>query len=89
VVLGLPAAPFPTEINADTQEDNGSELKKRKRMLALQNGDAFAAEGDVGNFVIGPNVSHGRDTKMNVIVDPIADEQIVVAGPDDQACLDK
>jgi len=89
VVLGLPASPFPNEINADTQEENGSELKKRKRMRALQNGDTFAAEGDVGNFVIGPNVSHGGDTEMNVTVDPIADEKIVAAGPDDQVCLGK
>lgn len=78
-MLGLPAAPFPS----------GSDLKKRKRMLALQNGETFAAEGEMGNYVIGSNVSHGEDIDMNVIAAPLGDEHIVTAGPDVQACLDK
>jgi len=45
LVLGLPAGPFMAELNEEVQEDNDSELKKRKRMLALQNGEPFAADG--------------------------------------------
>ena len=61
LVLGLPAAPIANDTGTDTQEEPGSELKKRKRMLALQNGatSPFAADGGEGNFVIGTNVSHG------------------------------
>lgn len=59
IVLGLPAGPFVTKNNDEVHEDNGSELKKRKRMLALQNGESFAADGVMGNNVIGNNVSHG------------------------------
>jgi len=63
VVLGLPAIPF-THAGCDESHDDmdtGSELKKRKRMLARQNGDnSFAADGDLGNNVIGTDVSHGR-----------------------------
>jgi hypothetical protein len=60
-VLGLAAGPF---LNAGCEESHdftGSDLKKRKRMLALQNGEesSFAADGDEGNIVIGTNVSHG------------------------------
>ena len=88
-MLGLPAAPFSNESTTDIHGESGSDLKKRKRMLALQNGETFATEGDVGNIVIGSNVSHGGDVEMNVMADPIADEQIVAAGLDDQACLGK
>jgi hypothetical protein len=59
VVLGLPAAPFASASADDDIEENGSELKKRKRMLALQNAKPFAADGEMGNVVIGSNVSHG------------------------------
>lgn len=61
LVLGLPAVPFPTADSEESQDATGSELKKRKRMLALQNGEAtsFVADGVEGNFVIGSNVSHG------------------------------
>jgi hypothetical protein len=89
MVLGLPAVPFSSDSSDEIQEEIGSNLKKRKRMLTLQNGETFAAEGDVGNFVIGSNVSHGGDITMNVIADPLGDEQNVMAGPDVQACLDK
>ena len=43
----------------------------------------------MGNFVIGPNVSHGGDIDMHVFDDSLGDEHIVTAGPDAQACLDK
>jgi len=59
LVLGLPTGPFVTENNEEVQEDSGSELKKRKRMLALQNGEPFVVDGVLGNNVIGTNVSHG------------------------------
>jgi len=59
LVLGLPAASFLTENNDDMYEDNGSELKKRKCVLALQSGEPLAADGDIGNNLIGTNVSHG------------------------------
>jgi len=89
LVLGLPAVPFSSDSNNEAPDESGSDLKKRKRMLALQNEKIFAAEGDVGNFVIGPNVSHGGDIDMHVFDDPLGDEQIVTAGPDAQAFLDK
>jgi hypothetical protein len=61
VVLGLPAAPFTSEESEDDQDVTGSELKKRTRMMTLQNGaiTSFAADGDGGTFVIGSNVSQG------------------------------
>jgi len=59
LVLGFPAAPYSSESNADANEESGSEAKKRKHMLALQNGEPFVADGDMGNNVIGSNVSHG------------------------------
>jgi hypothetical protein len=59
IVFGLPAAPFSSDSTAETLEENGSELKKRKRMLTLHNGETVAAGGDMGTFVIGSNVSHG------------------------------
>jgi hypothetical protein len=89
LVLGLATAPFSSDSNDDILDENGSDLKKRKRMFALQTEETFAAEGAVGNFVIGSNVSHGGDIDMNVIAGPLGDEQVVTAGPDDQACLDK
>jgi len=89
LVLGLSAAPYSSESNADANEENGSEAKKRKRMLALQNGEPFAADGDMGNNVIGSNVSHGGDVEMNVISNPLFAENNVTAGPDDEACLGK
>jgi hypothetical protein len=46
LVLGLPASPFSSESDDDVHEENGSDLKKRKRMLALQNGESFAADGE-------------------------------------------
>jgi hypothetical protein len=89
IVLGLPAVPFETENNEEVHEDIGSDLKKRKRMFNLQNGESFAADGDMGNNVIGTNVSHGGDAEMNVFSNPFFDEQDVMAGPDDQVCLGK
>jgi len=89
LVLGLPAGPFVTEHHEAIQADNGSELKKRKRALAIQNGEIDTTDGVVGNNVIGTNVSHGGDVDMNVFSDFLFDEQDVTAGPDDQACLDK
>jgi len=59
-------------------------------MMALQNGDtSFPADGDLGNNVTGTDVSHGGDVEMNVISNPLFDENDVKAGPDDQACLGK
>jgi hypothetical protein len=62
VVLGLPAVPI-THVGCDESHDDtdtGSELKKRKRMLNLQNAtNTFAAEGELGNNVIGTDVSIG------------------------------
>ena len=58
LVLGLPAASFPSTNNEGIYDENGLELKKRKRMLALQNGESLA-DGDMGNDVIGTNVSQG------------------------------
>jgi len=89
LVLGLPAAPFSSDPTDEIPDESGSDLKKRKRMLALQNEEIFAAERDVGNFVIGSNVSHGGDIDMNVFDEPLGDEQVVTAGSDVQACLDK
>jgi len=89
LVLGLPTAPFSSDSTDETQDENGSDLKKRKRMLALHNEEIFTVERDVGNFVIGSNVSHGGDIDMDVFAEPLGDEQIVTAGPDVQACLDK
>ena len=59
LVLGLPAAPFSSDSTDEIPDESGSDLKKRKRMLALHNEGIFTAEKDVGNFVIGSNVSHG------------------------------
>ena len=67
LVLGLPAASFPLTGAKHSQVDNegahnkaGSELKKRKCVMALQNGESsFAVDGVVGNNVIGTNVSVG------------------------------
>jgi hypothetical protein len=59
LVLGLPAVPVSTESDAEIQEESGSDLKKRKRMLDRQNELSFAADGTMGNVVIGSNVSHG------------------------------
>ena len=67
LVLGLHAAPCSSESNAEVNEENGSEAKKRKRMLALQNGEPFVSDGDMGNNVITSNVSHGVDVDMNVV----------------------
>jgi len=89
LVLGLPAAPFSSESDASAHEENGSEAKKRKRMLALQNGEPFAADGEMGNNVIGPNVSHGGDLEMHVVSNPLFAENNVPAGPVDEACPDK
>ena len=90
LVLGLPAASLTHAGSDDSQEDTGSELKKRKQMLALQNGDtSFVADGDLGTNVIGTDVSHGGDVEMNVISNPLFDENDVKEGPDDQACLGK
>lgn len=97
IVLGLPAAPFtftgakhPPSEGDGILDDAGSELKKRKRVLALQNGESsFAAVGVVGNDVIGTNVSVRGDSAMNVISNPLYDEQNVIAGPDDQVCQGK
>jgi len=62
-------------------------LKKRKRVLALQNGNSsFAADGVMGNDVIGSDVSAGGDSEMNVFSNPMYDESNVMAGPDDWAC---
>jgi len=47
LVLGLPASPFSSESADDVHEENGSDLKKRKCMLALQNGELFAADGEI------------------------------------------
>ena len=58
LVLGLPAAPGPCTTTEDTNNETGSELKKRKRMLALQNGECFT-DGEMGNDVIGAYVSQG------------------------------
>jgi len=54
LVLLLPAAPFPISSNDDSQDDTGSELKKIKRMLTLQNGEttSFVVDGDEVNNVI-------------------------------------
>ena len=84
LVLGLPAASFTHAGCDESHDDTGSELKKRKRMLTLQNGDkSFAADGDLGNTVIGTDVSHGGDVEMNVIFNLLFDENVVKAGPDD------
>lgn len=60
-MLGLTTGPFPNANFEESQDATGFELKKRKTMLALQNGKitSFAADGGEGNFVIGTNVSHG------------------------------
>ena len=56
-------------------------------MLALQNGNSsFAADGVMGNDVIGSDVSAGGDSEMNVFSNPMYDESNVMAGPDDWAC---
>jgi len=91
LVLGLPAGPFSNTNGEEFQDDIGSELQKSKRVLGLQNGatTSFAVDGDEGTIVIGTNVSHGGDIEMNVISNPLFDEQDVMAGPDDQACLGK
>lgn len=89
LVLSLPAVPFSSESAAEVQEESGSDLKKRKRMLNRRNEVPFDADGVVGNDVIGSNVSHGGDDDMYVTAGPIDDEQVVMAGPDDQACLGK
>ena len=47
LVLGLPAVPHSNETNDEQQEEIGSESKKRKRLLALQNGESFVADGDM------------------------------------------
>jgi len=53
-VLGLPAGPFPNANSEESQDATGSELK-RKRMLALQNGEttSFTTDWGEGTFVIG------------------------------------
>ena len=58
-------------------------------MLALHNGDtSFAADGVLGTNVIETDVSHGGgDVEMNVISNPLFDENAVKAGLDDQAYL--
>jgi len=91
LVICLPAAPFPTASNEESQDDTGSELKKRKSMMALQNGEttSFAADGGEGNNVIGTNFSMGRDVEMNVISNQLFVDKDVMAGHDDQACLGK
>jgi len=88
LVLGLPAAPGPSTINEGTLDETGSELKKRKRMLALQHGDCLA-DGEMGNDVIGAYVSQGGDDEMLVTVNPLFDVETDMAGSDDQACLGK
>lgn len=89
LVLRLPATPLSSDNIDDAHEEIGSELKKWKCMLALQNGEPFAAEGELGNFVIGSNVSQGGDVEMNVIDNHLFAEHDVRPGPDDQACLGK
>lgn len=89
-MVGLLDVSFLNVDTNDSQDETGSELKKRKRMLALQNGEkSFAADGDEGNDVIGTTVSFGGYVKMNVISNPCFDEKDVTAGSDDQACLGK
>ena len=88
LVLGLPVAPGPSSINAGAVDENGSELKKRKRMLALQHGECLA-DGEMGNDVIGVYVSQGGDDEMLVTINPLFDVVTDTAGSDDQACLGK
>jgi hypothetical protein len=46
--------------NEGAHDEAGSELKKRMRVMALQNGEtSFVVDGAVGNNVIGTNVSAG------------------------------
>lgn len=54
LVLGLPAAPFRHDNIADSQEQIGSELEKKERVLPLQNcvTTPLAADGGEGNVVI-------------------------------------
>ena len=59
LVLRLPADFLSSESNDEMHEEIGLELKKRKCMLTLQNGEPFVADGDMGNFLIRSNVSHG------------------------------
>jgi len=83
LVLGLPAAPFPRTNSEGSLDGNGSELKKRKRVLALQHGECLDDE-DMGNDVIGSYVSQGGDDEMFVAVNPLFDAQNDMAGFDDQ-----
>jgi len=54
LVLGLSAAPFRHDNIADSQEQIGSELEKKERVLPLQNcvTTPLAADGGEGNVVI-------------------------------------
>lgn len=97
-MLGLPAVPLQItgaehdSNSADIEVDDiGSELKKRKRMLAecLQSGipqnDAdfsFAVDGVNGDNNLGEFVSGGDDDVMTVCENPLFENLDVSAGSD-------
>jgi hypothetical protein len=102
LVLGLPAAPLTiigvTRLARDVEDDvmdTESEMRKRKRMLAANNGKGVAVEcaeaivsanGDNGVSNLGMNVSNGGISDMNVVDNPLFDEYVVSAGPGTHAC---
>jgi hypothetical protein len=94
IVLGLLAEAEPNGQGADLlnfdaagSEDNGAELKKRKRAKAV---NGTHAEDSLCNGVEGlendvTRLGNGTDNVM-LIDNPIFDANNVTAGPDDQAC---
>jgi 14-3-3 protein epsilon len=95
VVLGLlaeshnqPHGDDPLCIEAAEQVDSSGELKKRKRIKAASDKpETDNVSLGVGNdTVIGTSLDNGGDVVMSIHDNPMYDETIVTAGPDDQAC---
>jgi 14-3-3 protein epsilon len=95
VVLGLlaeshnqPHGEAPLCIEAAEQVDSSGDLKKRKRTKAASDKLEFEtlSVGVENATAIGTSLGNGGDVVMSIHDNPMYDETIVTAGPDDQAC---